>query len=249
MMVGYVIGLPVLAFLRVRKLKKQLNKRRELRRRTFGYEKGEKEEGLEVFPEHKIYGPFYSAFREDTWWWEGTVAARKIVIAMIGVFGAEMESMQVHLTTMLVMCILLVTAQVRPFGGLSDGLLHRLEMFSLMATFLTLWAGSVFNSLPRCEDPIKGDGSTLLWCDALSVLVGMIDIAVVIAFIGCFVYLKIAAGKDDAVERVTINPEGLENGEEGEEESGDVEMVLRRSIVNPLHTNDETGQSNSVTSL
>jgi hypothetical protein len=189
MMFGYVIGLPVLAFLRVRNLKRQLNKRRDIRRRTFGYEKDEKEEGLEVFPEHKIYGPFYSAFREDTWWWEGTVAARKIVIAMIGVFGAEMESMQVHFTIMLVVLIILATSQVRPFGGNSNGLLHRLEMFSLMATFLTLWAGSVFNTLPRCEDP-DNVGEQMLWCDAMSVMVGTIDIMVVVAFVFCFVYLK-----------------------------------------------------------
>ena len=71
----------------------------------------------------------------------------------------------------------------------------------------------------------------MLWCDALSVLVGMIDIAVVIAFIGCFVYLKITAGKAAGIERVTINPEGFG--------SDDVEMVdRRRSFVNPLHTND-----------
>ena len=50
-------------------------------------------------------------------------------------------------------------------------------------------------------------------------------------------YLKITAGKDDEVEQVASNAEGLENGEEGEEESGDVEMVdRRRSIVSRLHS-------------
>jgi hypothetical protein len=32
--------------------------------------------------DHKIFGMFYSAFKRDKWWWEGTVAARKIVIAI-----------------------------------------------------------------------------------------------------------------------------------------------------------------------
>jgi len=262
MLFGYVIGLPLLAFLRVRKLKARLDYRRDIRRRTFGYDddetkdkgKGkEKEEGFDVFPDdHKIYGAFYSAFRDDTWWWESTVAARKIVIAMIGVFGAEMESMQVHFTIMLVVLIILATSQVRPFGGKSNGLLHRLEMFSLMATFLTLWAGSVFNTMPRCEDP-DNVGEQMLWCDAMSVMVGTIDIMVVVAFVLCFVYLKVTTGGDKVTkstddQEVTIHPEGLEDGEGGGLSLsivGDVEMVNRkhRSIVNPMLAN--SGKTNS----
>ena len=111
----YVIGLPVAALLRVR----------NMHRTTV------------IDPEEeKIYGMFYTAFREETWWWEGTVAARKIIIAFIGVFGAEMGDMQVHLTAMLVFLIVLVTSQVRPFGGLKHGILHVLEMASLMVRTL-----------------------------------------------------------------------------------------------------------------
>ena len=89
--------------------------------------------------EEKIYGMFYTAFRPETWWWEGTVAARKIVIALIGVFGTEMGDMQVHLSLMLVVFILLVTSQIRPFGGLKHGILHVLEMASLMVSIHVLW--------------------------------------------------------------------------------------------------------------
>ena len=59
------------------------------------------------------------------------------------------------------------------------------------ATFLTLWAGSVFNARPRCEDPLQGEGSTLVWCDVLSVTVGLVDIVVVAAIGVCFAYIKI----------------------------------------------------------
>ena len=48
--------------------------------------------------------------------WEGTVALRKIGIAMIGVFGAAMEEMQVSLTLVLVFFIILLTAIKRPYG-------------------------------------------------------------------------------------------------------------------------------------
>ena len=238
MLFGYVIGLPLLAYLKVRRM----NEERKL---------AGNDAGFDILPEdHKIYGAFYSAFRIEVWWWEGTVAARKIVIAMIGVFGAEMESMQVHFTIMLVVLIILATSQVRPFGGKSNGLLHRLEMFSLMATFLTLWAGSVFNTLPRCEDP-DNVGEQMLWCDAMSVMVGTIDIMVVIAFVLCFVYLKVTTGGDKVTkstddQEVTIHPEGLEDGEGGGLSIvGDVEMVNRkhRSIVNPMLAN--SGKKNS----
>jgi hypothetical protein len=117
MLVFYVIGLPLAALLRVRNM-----------HRT-----------TEMDPEEeKVYGMFYTAFRPEMWWWEITVAARKIVIALIGVFGAEMGDMQVHLTLMLVMFILLVTSQIRPFGGLKHGILHVLEMASLMVSSLVV---------------------------------------------------------------------------------------------------------------
>jgi len=182
----------------------------------------------------KIYGMFYSAFRQETWWWEGTVAARKIIIALIGVFGAEMKSMQVHLTAMLVFLITLVTAQVRPFGGLKHGLLHKLEVYSLMATFLTLWAGSVFNTFPRCEDPMKGEGSTLPWCDALSVIVGSIDITVVVAFVVCFVYLKVESTRETKKE--TEKEVNQQHPERLDDEVG-IEMTASNSLVNPFYTN------------
>ena len=224
MLVFYVMGLPVLAYLRVGAMQRSLNERQK--------NSGNYTEGLDLFKEeHNMYGLFYSAFRKETWWWEGTVAARKIIIAMIGVFGAEMESMQVHLTSMLVVLILLVTAQVRPFGGKKSGLLHSLEMFSLVATFLTLWAGSVFNTLPRCEDPLKGDGTTLVWCDVLSVTVGLIDVSVVVAFVGCFVYLKVTSMREEEDGRVDEHEnDDDEESRRSRMESNDVMVFTNPSL-------------------
>merc|ERR1711865_223228 len=118
---------------------------------------------------------------------------------------------------MLVVLILSVTAQVRPFGGLDSGLLHKLEMASLIATFLTLWAGSVFNTLPRCEDPLAGEGMTLPWCSALSVVVGVSDIAVFIACVTVFVHLKLHSHKEQAKQhamRKTKTNVDMENANE-----------------------------------
>ena len=136
MLVFYVIGLPVAALLRVRNMHQTrrrisagstVSNRRRTRRASMIATNPEEE---------KIYGMFYTAFRKEKWWWEGTIAARKIIIALIGVFGADMGDMQVHLTALLVFLIVLVTSQVRPFAGLKHGVLHGLEMSSLMVSRL-----------------------------------------------------------------------------------------------------------------
>ena len=172
-----------------------------------------------VEDDHKIYGMFFSAFHENTWWWEFTIAARKIFIAMIGVFGANMKSMQIHVTLLLIVIILLITAQIQPFGGARAKLLLALELASLMATFLTLWAGSVFNEHPKCQDPMQPEGVTLAWCEALSVSVGLVDIVLVVILAVCFVWLK------------TIGGTAEENdGEEKEEEEEETTVVRRGSL-------------------
>jgi len=219
MLVLYVIGLPVAALLRVR----------SMHRTTV------------IDPEEeKIYGMFYTAFRKETWWWEFTVAARKIVIALIGVFGTEMGDMQVHLTAMMVFLIVLITSQVRPFGGLKHGVLHMLEMASLMATFLTLWAGSVFNTRPKCENPLKGEGSTLLWCDVLSVTVGLVDIVVVAAIGVCFVYIKVTSTSTETMETAAVGIEAETGHENEEKDTEDAEHIgIEMGVYNTLQPKKE----------
>merc|ERR1711865_1005015 len=176
MMIMYIFGLPLAAFLATRKL--QLRAKR-------------KKKQTNTMKGHHTWGAFYSSFREETWWWEGTVAARKVVIALIGVFGAEMGQMQVLVTLVLVVMILLITAIVRPFSNIAqqEHLLQSLELISLMAIFLTLWAASVFSTYPKCEDPNEA-GKTIVWCDFLSVVVGLVDFIILISLISCFIAVK-----------------------------------------------------------
>tara|TARA_B100000795_G_C22792834_1_gene437797 strand:+ start:17 stop:2650 length:2634 start_codon:yes stop_codon:yes gene_type:complete len=209
----YIIGLPLLAFVRVRSM---------IQTKTATDAALISEVDRD---NHQIYGLFHSSYREETWWWESTVAFRKIAVALLGVLGTQMESMQIHFTTMFVMCFIVTTAQVRPFGGKKQELLHMLEIFSLVATFLTLWAGSVFNVMPRCEDPEKGDGVTVLWCNMLSIVVGLIDIAFVVTFVACFIYLK-----------VTLVPEKFDDetdGTDGTDGNGEIELRSRSKPRNP----------------
>ena len=129
-------------------------------------------------------------------WWEGMVAARKIGIAAIGVFGASMQSMQVHLTLMLVFVAILTTAVVKPYHSESKPLgptLHRLEIGTLVSLFSTLWAAGIFREYPRCQSPpsaATGVQDSEGWCEALALAVGLLNIAVVIVVVAVFLQLK-----------------------------------------------------------
>ena len=139
---------------------------------------------IEEMKGHRTWGRYFSMFRKDLWWWEGTVAVRKIMIVTIGVFGTSMGTMQVHLTGLCIVIVMLLTVKVQPFG--KQKLLMRLEMSCLFAIWLTLWAGGIFNAHPRCED---GYGRIMGWCNLLSILIGLVDIGVVLSIPFSMVYL------------------------------------------------------------
>ena len=65
--------------------------------------------------------------------------------------------------------------------------MQRLEQGLLGCTCLTLWAGSVFNTHPRCED---GEGGTLGWCEFLSVVIGLADLVAGVVALLYFLHLK-----------------------------------------------------------
>ena len=134
---------------------------------------------------HGTWGLFYSAFRNETWWWEGTTAARKVCVAMIGVFGANMGRMQVPVTLLLVSLVVLLTAMVRPYGDANWGpVFLRLEILSLIGLFMTLWAALAFAAYPRCKK--AGADGELPWCVFLSVVVGCLDVGIVVVVIVMF---------------------------------------------------------------
>ena len=64
-------------------------------------------------------------------------------------------------------------------------LLQLLEMGTLAATWITVWAGTVFNSNPYCEDE---KGGTLGWCDGLSIFIGLMDVLMALAVVVVIAY-------------------------------------------------------------
>jgi hypothetical protein len=189
--------------------------------------------------------------------WEGTVAARKILVVVIGVFGSGMGDLQVHFMALLVVIIVLVTVYVRPHGRLR--ILYVLEMTSLVVLFLTLWAGMVFNSRPRCAD---GTGSTLPWCDFISVVIGIMNVVFVVLIATCFLSLK---GVCKSCGRVQQGVDWLSRMEQQEDEEEEVhgdqgradtqEAIRERTFddplnneiaENPLHVRDQVEQGRCV---
>ena len=110
--------------------------------------------------QHFVLGMFYSSYRGAVWWWQATVALRKIGLALIGVFGSRLGLMQVHLTMLLLLVVIMITSKIEPYGGQNAKVMHDLELLTLLATWCTLWAGSVFNTYPKCQDPDGKMGDT-----------------------------------------------------------------------------------------
>ena len=72
---------------------------------------------------------------------------------------------------------------------------------------------------------------------ALSIVVGLVDIAVVIAFVSCFIYLKVISMTEEEEEdnentATNEHPEILEGG--------GLEMVVSHNFMNPLNKNDKS---------
>ena len=103
----------------------------------------------------------------------------------MGVFGGTLGELQVHFTACVMFIVVVLTCLIKPFG--KHQLLHFLEVITLAGTWLTLWAGTIFNSLPRCEDD---KGVAVGWCNALSIFIGLLNIASVVAVVVGFIYYK-----------------------------------------------------------
>lgn len=202
-----------------------------------------KKKAREELKGHLVFGLLYDCYRREVWWWESTIAVRKIIIALIGVFGSTMSrGMQTHLVLMLLVLVMVVTGHVRPFAGERKLLLHALDIGSLVVLFLTLWAGSVFTTFPRCYDvdalqfsvstiSTTSENATLAgprpeplaWCEGISIIVGLVAIGCIVILVGFLIWFKVYA-----VEKTKTVAEGAE------EEEGNVE--LSGGFVNPMKT-------------
>ena len=92
------------------------------------------------------YGLFYAAFKDDAYYWEAVLAARKICIVALSVFGPSVgteRQVQMVLAVLLV-CISLEIAG-SPYKVITDRfrILSRLEIGTLFVQWATMWCGSL----------------------------------------------------------------------------------------------------------
>lgn len=200
MLVVYVLGLPLLAFSMMWKMRKAALNFQGISSAVLSTPKGE---NLRKHPHFKVYGIFFSMFREGTYYWEISVCFRKAMLAAIGVFGSNLGDLQVHLSSMLLLFVIMMTALVQPFKnerGLGNTL-QTLELASLMAVWLTLWSGTIFLSYPKCvgkmsvydqagsgPDAANFAGHTMPWCEALAITFGFFNIAVFMSILFVMLY-------------------------------------------------------------
>ena len=219
MLIGYIIGFPLAAAVLVLRLKR----RAILKNKHLPMMKG-----------HLTFGLFYSSFREDVWWWETTGVLRKAGLAFVGVFGGSLGLMQVHLSMLFLLIITLLTALVQPFRGSFGKLLLWLELLALSATWLTLWAGSVFNTYPKCED---SNGKSLVWCEIMAVLVGMWDLLCAVLIACMYICVKRGGCRKWKLPKVT-----------DEQQSGafEVEMPEICHVQNPSYGTREESEAENI---
>lgn len=137
-LVVFVVGLPLLMLLFLR------------RNRV-------KEGGLNRHVVRVRYGLFFSAYQEDTYFWEIVLTSRKIGIVAISVFGRSIGTQR---QALLAICILLVCILLeivgKPYQIVTDrhNILSRLELASLFSLWGTMWCGMLIfaSQAPGEED-------------------------------------------------------------------------------------------------
>ena len=100
------------------------------------------------------YGLFLGGYRDERYYWEIFLVARKVIIIAISVFGTLLSvSVQTHIVSLFILLFMLAEAVGQPFDSTSGDVdrfgtprvrykvLHQLEMISLFVIWLTLWCG------------------------------------------------------------------------------------------------------------
>ena len=122
----YVIGLPLIALIHIRRNSGQLHNRRFLMR----------------------YGLLFHGYREDRAWWEVVIALRKVAIVSIGTFGTliGVVDLQSYSALFVIFFSLVVHLSGKPFDTTKTNgrLLHNMEFAGLTLCFCTFWGGLLF---------------------------------------------------------------------------------------------------------
>lgn len=95
-------------------------------------------ESMQDDGQFKVLGLLFSVFREDTWFWEITICWRKVVLAAIGVFGAQMGELQIHGKLLRRIFLGTFSAVVHELGLIVWSLYFKLPVTSCFLMFIIL---------------------------------------------------------------------------------------------------------------
>jgi hypothetical protein len=144
-------------------------------------------------------GLLYSGYRQDRWWWELIVAARKVVIISLASFGFN-ESIQVHLVLGLILILLVIHFIYLPYTDYTrEGeLLHRVERNSLLALIIMLWGAVVF--IMRGNQQCK---TNLCLFVSNALVVVAIAVNILLLCYGMYLFIYYLSKRNHLLEKVT----------------------------------------------
>ena len=158
---AYVIGFPLVVFLFLRRNKTRLRRHVVVAR----------------------YGLFFGMYKKEMYFWEVFVAARKVSIVMLSVFGPEVgPEKQAHVALLILLVCLVVEIWAMPYAVKEqrDEILGKLELASLLVCWWTMWSGLMIYKI----DSDAGEGMLL----TVTVLVA--NFGLVLIFVAQFIKAK-----------------------------------------------------------
>lgn len=121
----YIMGLPVAALLTLRRNRSKLDNNARVKFR---------------------YDFLYNGYKVRRYWWEGVVVLRKVGMAILSSAPLLESRQQIRIAQVFVMFFLVLHLSFMPFRTSKEFIVaHRLECFSLAATFFTYWAAIWFS--------------------------------------------------------------------------------------------------------
>ena len=160
--VGFVIGMPIFLYVMLKKKNKQ-NKLSHAKNTT-------------------RFGLFYIMYKENRWYWEIFIVARKVFVVLLLGLGSLISVQIQILLCMLVLAIAIVFEILgQPYEIL---LLSRMEILVLIVCYLTLWSGLMIFE-------VKNDSMH----EILSIFIVVINVCTMIWLVGKLVAAKCSENK------------------------------------------------------
>lgn len=165
-LVLYVIGLPLMALIKIMRNAKSLNKKHFAMR----------------------YGLLYTGYRPGREWWEMLVVIRKVTIVAVGTFGSFLPviDLQAFAALMIIFVSLVCHLVGKPFDQTEKSMrrLHNLEFAALTIAFITFWGGLMFH----IGDKLATTEAKIETWERISTVLSIFLVGTNVLFLACSVF-------------------------------------------------------------